>query len=291
MAAVRVSVHWLGVRRSLTQQQVLQAADAFGAEDQFLCVAKKVLDTAHPAFQAVTAVRSRLQHYWKGVSLPFPEPGVRLIRRDCLEDFVDRMRRFQEELREAVEILNNHRGDLQTIAQRKLGHLYNPADYPASLIGLFGIEFDFPSVEPPNYLEYLHPELYRRECERVQQQFDAAVQLAEDAFTHELSKLVSHLTERLAGHADGKPKIFRDTALEHLTDFFNRFRQLNIRSNEELDHLVDDAQRIVQGITPNDLRQDAGLRQQVATELSRVQSVLDGLLVDRPRRNILRRVK
>jgi hypothetical protein len=31
------------------------------------------------------------------------------------------------------------------------------------------------------------------------------------------------------------------------------------------------------------------LRQHVATEMSRVQSVLDGLLVDRPRRNILRR--
>jgi len=34
---------------------------------------------------------------------------------------------------------------------------------------------------------------------------------------------------------------------------------------------------------------DQSLRQHVATELSAVQSVLDGLLVDRPRRNILRR--
>jgi hypothetical protein len=37
------------------------------------------------------------------------------------------------------------------------------------------------------------------------------------------------------------------------------------------------------------LRENANLRQQVATQLSGVQSVLDGLLVDRPRRNILRR--
>jgi hypothetical protein len=39
------------------------------------------------------------------------------------------------------------------------------------------------------------------------------------------------------------------------------------------------------------LRDDQGLRQHVATEMSRVQSVLDGLLVDKPRRNILRRPK
>jgi hypothetical protein len=32
-----------------------------------------------------------------------------------------------------------------------------------------------------------------------------------------------------------------------------------------------------------------GLRQHVATEMSQVQSVLGGPLVDRPRRNILRR--
>ena len=185
--------------------------------------------------------------------------------------------------------LNSRYGELQVTAHQKLGHLYNSADYPESLIGLFSIELDFPSVEPPNYLQFLNPELYQQECERVQRRFDEAVQLAEDAFTGELSKLVSHLTERLSGSVDGKPKIFRDSAIENLTEFFARFRQLNVKSNEQLDSLVEDAQRIIQGIEPKGLREDAGLRQQVATELSRVQSVLDGLLVDRPRRNILRR--
>ena len=291
MAAARVSVHWFGVRKSLTPQQTAQAADAFGAEDRFLSAAKKLLDTTHPAFKAVTAVRSRLQSYWKGVSLPFPEPGVRLVRRDQIEAFAGQMRQFQEELAEAVDNLNGHYGDLRATAQQNLGHLYNPADYPQSLIGLFSVEFDFPSVEPPNYLQHLNPELYEQECARVQRRFDEAICLAEDAFIAELSKLVSHLTERLAGQEDGKPKIFRNSAMENLTDFFTRFRQLNVRSNEQLDALVEDAQRIVGGVEPQTLRDDAGLRQKVATELSRVQSVLDGLLVDRPRRNILRRNK
>jgi hypothetical protein len=135
----------------------------------------------------------------------------------------------------------------------------------------------------------LNPELYEQECQRVQARFDEAVSMAEQAFIAELAKLVSHLTERLSGEADGKPRIFRDSAVENLTDFFQRFRQLNVRSNEQLDRLVADAQNIVRGIQPQSLRDDAALRQQVATEMSRVQSVLDGLLVDRPRRNILRR--
>jgi len=125
----------------------------------------------------------------------------------------------------------------------------------------------------------------------VQSRFDEAVRLAEEAFTAELAKLVSHLTERLSGQEDGKPKVFRDSMVENLTEFFARFRTLNVRSNEQLDSLVADAQRIIRGVEPQDLRDNAGLRQHVATEMSRVQSVLDGLLVDRPRRAILRRPK
>jgi hypothetical protein len=289
MAAARVSVHWFGVRKSLTPQQTAQAADAFGAEERFLSAAKKLLDTTHPAFKAVTSVRSRLMSYWKGGSLPYPGPGIRLIRRDRIEDFDTHMRHFQSELDETVAVLDRHFENLKQTAREKLGHLYNVADYPNSLVGLFDIEFDFPSVQPPDYLQQLNPELYQRECERVQQRFNEAIHLAEDAFIGELSRLVSHLTERLAGNADGKPKIFRDSAIENLTEFFTRFRQLNVLSNEQLDSLVEDAQRVVRGIEPQALRDNAGLRQQVATELSRVQSVLDGLLVDRPRRNILRR--
>ena len=71
--------------------------------------------------------------------------------------------------------------------------------------------------------------------------------------------------------------------------FFERFRELNVRSNEQLDDLVGQCQQVVQGVEPQSLRDNNVLRQSVASELNQVQSVLDDLLVDRPRRNILRR--
>ncbi|HCS50411.1 MAG TPA: hypothetical protein DIW81_02270, partial [Planctomycetaceae bacterium] len=74
-----------------------------------------------------------------------------------------------------------------------------------------------------------------------------------------------------------------------LRQFFDRFRALNVRSNEQLDELVDRAQGIVRGVATQDLRESGYLRQQIVSQLTSVQSSLDGLLVDRPRRNILRR--
>jgi hypothetical protein len=291
MAAVRVSLSWFGTRKSLNAEQKAEAAEPFNAEAKFISAGKKLLDTTHPAYKAVNAVRGRVIAYWKSMSLPYPEPGIRLIRQQKIDAFAAQMRDFQEELADAVQALDRSYHELKATARQRLGSLYNSSDYPATLVGLFDIGFDFPSVEPPNFLQQLNPALYEQECERVQSRFDEAVRLAEETFTAELAKLISHLTERLSGQDDGQRKIFRDSAIENLTEFFQRFRDLNVRSSEQLDQLVSQAQRVIRGVEPQDLRDNAGLRQHVATEMSRVQSVLDGLLIDRPRRNILRRPK
>jgi len=286
---VRLAISWLGVRKTLTTDQKNQAAESFGAQGSFLSAGKKLLDTTHPAFKAVTSVKNKSVNFWKSLSLPYTEPGLRLIRQDKIEMFDSQMHEFRDELNEAVLDLDRHYSELKTAAVQRLGRLYNAADYPESLEGLFTLDWDFPSVEPPNYLQQLNPELYQQECERVQQRFDEAVQLAEQAFSDELSKLVEHLVERLTGQSDGKPKVFRDTAVTNLTEFFDRFKQLNIRSNDDLDTLVERAQQVVQGRDPQELRDNHVLRTSVASELAEVQNVLDDLLVDRPRRNILRR--
>ena len=49
------------------------------------------------------------------------------------------------------------------------------------------------------------------------------------------------------------------------------------------------AQQVVRGVEPQQLRDNQSLRQHVATQMTAVQASLDGLLVDRPRRNIQRR--
>src|SRR2546430_2597120 len=89
-AAVRVSFTWLGVRKALSTEQRAQAAESFGAEGQFLSAAKKLLDTKHPAFRSVSSVRSQIVSYWKGMSLPYPEPGMRLIKQDEIQSFSKR---------------------------------------------------------------------------------------------------------------------------------------------------------------------------------------------------------
>jgi hypothetical protein len=287
-AAVRLHFTWWGVHRTLTAQQKEEVGDTCGADARFLTAGKKIIDVRNEAFRRLTSVRTRAVQYWRSLTLPYVEPGVRLIRQSEIPGFVQTMEGFREELTEAEIGLNEVYDQIKADSRERLGRLYNPADYPPAIRGLFHIDWDFPSVEPPNYLLRLNPELFAQEQQRVAQRFEEAVRLAEEAFTGEFAKLVAHLTERLGQGPGGEGKVFRDSVLQNLVEFFQRFRALNVSSNAELDALVEQAQQVVRGVQPQQLRDSNALRQSVAAQLVQVQASLDGMLVDRPRRRIVR---
>lgn len=287
-AAVRVSFCWWGIHKTLTAEQKEEASSAYAADVRFLTAGKKLIDSRHEAFRKLTSLRHCIVQFWKSLTLPYVEAGVRLIRQSDVEMFVHKMEGFREELTEAEAELNAVYDQIKADARQRLGRLYNAADYPPEVRGLFSVSWELPSIEPPSYLMQLNPDIYRQEQERVAQRFEQAVQLAEQAFIGELAKLVSHLAERLTTESDGTKKVFRDSAIVNLTEFFARFRDLNVRSNAQLDQLVEQAQQIVRGVQPQELRDNAGLRQHVATQLATVQSTLDDMLIDQPRRRIVR---
>jgi hypothetical protein len=287
-AAVRVSLHWWGTHRALTTQQKEEIGVATAADTRFLTAGKRLIDVRHEAFRRLTSVRNRIGSYWRGISLPYVEAGVRLIKQSDIESFVHKMEGFREELSQAETDLNAVYDQVKADARRRLGRLYNPADYPAEIRNLFGVEWDFPSVEPPNYLMQVAPEVYEAERQRVAARFDEAVRLAEQAFATEFARLLSHLTQRLANGENGERQVFRDSAVNNLIEFFGRFSQLNLRSNPDLDALVVEAQRLVRGIKPQELRDRDSLRQHVAAGMAQVRSQVEGLITDVPRRRLVR---
>jgi len=289
MAAVRLSFTWLGVRKTLAPEQRTTAARAFHADRELLSASKLILDTKNPAYRAVAGVRSDASSYWRTVTLPFPEAGIRLLPQNSLGLFANTMQTYRERLGEAARELSAKYDAIKSEAQRRFGSLFNPADYPSTLNGLFDMEWSVVPIEPPQYLVALNPEVFQQEQARVRERFESAVELAEQAFATELQRLTAHLAERLTGLHDGQPKVFRDSAVENLREFFERFRRLNIRSSPELDALVEQAQQTITGIEPQTLRDSNRLRQMVARDFEQIQASVGELLVDRPRRNILRR--
>ena len=287
-AACRLKFKWLGTSKTLSSEQKSQAAASFGADGKSISAGKKLIDTKHDAYKALTSLKSQATRYWKDNSLPFPESGIRLIKQGRIDDFNSTFEDFREQLESDVRMFDDHFAEIKEAARVRLGDLFSLSDYPSSLEDEFQIQWDFPTVDPPDYLRRLNPEIYEEQTRRVSQRFEQAVQMAESAFVEELDQLVNHLAGRLAGDEDGQPKIFRDSAISNMSDFFRRFRDLNISSNEQLDDLVSRCESLMQGVEPQSLRSSDSLRRSLSTNLSAIQSSLDQLVIDRPRRNIIR---
>jgi len=282
--ACRIHHEKMGVKKALNATQLMQAAATFDAASSALVAAKKLLDTSHPKFRAVVKIRGAATKFWKSITAPFPDPGVRLIRRDKVAMFDSQMTEFRAQLYQAVSELQAEYTQLKRDAQVRLGELYNSGDYPENITAEFDLEWDYPNVDPPAYLKQSHPELYEAECKRIQARFDEALAMTEQAFVNQFHELVAHLCERLKGEADGKPKVFRDSAVENLNAFFGAFREMNIGSNTQLEQLVTHAQNAVKGITPDDLRGSIDTRASVANNLGEIQKQLDELMINKPNR-------
>jgi hypothetical protein len=52
---------------------------------------------------------------------------------------------YKAELDDAVINLDRHFEELKRAAVGRRGPLFNPADYPATLVGLFGVSRDYPT--------------------------------------------------------------------------------------------------------------------------------------------------
>ncbi len=286
--ATRVKFKWWGTKRTLDKSQKQLAADAFDADGGMISAGKKLIDTAHPRVRALTETKGRIQDYWHSLTLPYVEDGVRLLRKSDLDEFDQRMKSFREDLQEAAHALQQSRWELIEQAKDRLKKLFCAADYPPDLSQFFSVEWDYPSLQPPNYLKDLSPEVYEQEQQRIAARFDEAVRLAEDAFAQELADTVAHLADALAVGEDGKPKVFRDSAVNNIKEFFDRFKTLSIGSNAQLDQIVEEAKQVIAGVTPGQLRQGKGLREEIRTSMQQIEQKIQQQMQARPRRKLLK---
>jgi hypothetical protein len=275
----RLRFTWFCAEKALTSDQKTQAAEPFGAAGSCLTVAKKLIDVRHPVYQALTALRGKIEAHWQNASLPFPEPCVRLLPLDRVHDFERQMREFSSELADAASELGRVYDDLRHEAEGRLGALFDPADYPATPENLFDVAWDFPNfAAPPLNAGWVSQSVYDLEELRIRTRYETAISLAETGFREEFTRLVAHLCERIADpDEEATPKIFRDTSVVKLVEFTARYFRFNLRTDDRLDELIILAEHALRGVTPQGLRSNQPSRQLLATRLSWIKVSLDAL--------------
>lgn len=175
-----------------------------------------------------------------------------------------------------------------------LGPLYDDNDYPrlgdgsldtAKILEGFGIEWNWLALTVP---EGLPPELRQAETEKLQKQFADAATEVRDALRVMFAKLVTHATDALKTEPGERKKIFRNTLVGNLADFFETFEHKNIMGDSDLAGIVSRCKAVMLNdgelIAPDALRKDDALRELTANKLIEIKGLLAPLVAELPSR-------
>ena len=279
--AVRVRITWLRLSCAVDRNTVQAFADTQAAQADSLRATKTIIDRKHPIVKALTATRNEIQAYWHGMSLPYVENGVRLINRDTLAEFTERMNEFKTQLAEQGDALAAEFDSIIATARESLGSMFDANDYPRNVAESISLSWDFPSISPPNYLRQLDPELYAAEQSKVQRRFEEAVEMAETMFATDFAKLVEDLSSRLT---DDNAR-FPQRKLDQIKAFMDRFRTLSVGSSSQLDALVSDLDKLSSGVDKLNVKDDA-YRESLVKKLDTMGNDLGELIEKRPTRRL-----
>jgi hypothetical protein len=238
-----------------------------------------------PIHNAAALTRSRLA----ALTLPFPVPGFFMAPKDLLDQIEKVLEDGKKEfLTEVDNFINNKFYPAIEAAEQELGpELFNRNDYPFDIRSKFDINGQYFTLDAPNEASILDPALYKREKERFTNLVTEASEAAIATLRSEFAELITHITERLEGKEDGKPKIFRDSMLKNIEEFFDTFSARNDLVNDEtLADLVKQAKATLRGVDPDILRDSDGLRRIVKQNLDVVKEEIDKAITDVPLRKI-----
>lgn len=285
VVAIELFLSHIGRRRAISEKQSQEVAEHFGAERRAIGTSKHLYPQNQGQIKRISSILTEVRRCWLERTIGYRK-GVRLLRKAFLPEWIAKCKELQAELDDALLDADSHYAEIMEAARDFLGaQLYNPNDYPSKFIGSVKISWGVYNFEPNEELLRLAPETYQREQQRVRKQFENAIAVYEQEAREQLSGLVGNLLEKLTGEDDGKKVKYTEAATTNLRDFFDRFEKIGVRSDTELNDLVQTAKDALGGVTMKEMKKSVVKRRSMADTFKEVNSQLDKMLTAAPVRS------
>jgi hypothetical protein len=271
---------WGGVKK-IDDSKLAKMVEAH----EWVTATKKLVDPE--SLKPICKIGNAARSYLVGVSLPFPIQGMVFAPKEMVSRVDKRLEEFRGEFDQAVDVFVQEYPRLRETAMTCLGGLFSEVDYPVRVEQHFGFAWRFIILDVPNgKAGVLSPELYEREKENFIKTMEEARTLAIESLREEFGSMVERITERFSETADGKTKIFKNATVESFYEFFETFKERNIFRDDQLAELVEKAQAVLGGSSPESIRTSEALRARIRGGMEEVENAMaEGLL--RPRRKIV----
>lgn len=281
---LQVSVSRFGVKRKLAKSKIEVDADK-----AYIHASKDLFQSK--AYQAIQKKDGEFRDWLMTYALPSMfMSGVYLIPRISVPDVEAGLHNYMHIERPAlVDRFIEEYPDKRDEAERKLGSCFDASQYPSSetVRAAFSVRKQYLSFSTPDALKSIDPALWESEDAALRETFHNATQEVREVLRAGFSEVVSHLCDKLTPDPTGKRQIFRDSLVGNVREFIESFSAKNTIVNySELEALVAKARGILDGVSPDMLRDHRTVRETVRDEMTAVKAALDSMLTDAPARKI-----
>lgn len=276
---LNLSIGLIGESKKMNPEEIQAEAD----KDR-LKVSKTLM--ASDEFTALKNKRSQIRTYIYSRSLPsLFKAGVYLIPNTLIQEVDARLSLFAEEMKALAEAFITAMPRIKETDKAALKGNYHDDEYPSpsEVRRRIGVTWNYFRFGVPDNLP---DNVFSREQEKSRARLEEATASIEAVLRAEMAKTVKQMIEKLAGDEDGKPKQFKADSVERIKGFFDVLKERNITNDEELDALCEQARSLLNGVDPNDLRDNQNLRQTVSAGFGQIQTKLDDMIVTAAARKI-----
>lgn len=274
----------LGTSRKVNVGELKPQANV---ESSAVRVSKKLLEAEE--LQAIARADGELRRYLESrTSGPaLFRTGVYMLSYEILEEVdAELQKRLKERAEQLVPAFVDVYDRAVEDARVRLGDLFRAEDYDTKeeVEAEFTARYKFFAMAEPAALERVNADIFERERQKAEAQWATVLEASNAALMEEFQGLVDHLVERLQPEPDGKKKRFNATLVENLSEFLTTFKKRNIGNAAELQALVEEAEKAMQGITPQRLRDNRFARTDTAAAFAKIKASVDTLVEKAPRR-------
>lgn len=208
-------------------------------------------------------------------TLPWADRGPRLLPTSLFLDYKAEATARHDYFMDKREQFIREYPQLQRVAQNYLGNLHNPDDYPSvdEVASKFGFRMVFSPVPEAGDFRV---EVGASEMEDLRKQydsaFDARVAEAMRAPWQQLHDMLGNMSAKLVEAEGDTKKRWHDSFITNAQEMCAMLTHLNITKDSKLEEARRDLERAIAGVEIADIKEDAGVREDVKTKLDSILS-------------------
>jgi hypothetical protein len=309
----------------LSNEEKQIAAEAVGMTvDGLTGAGKKLYSSKIEPIKNVSAAVNAIKKFFESTArIPYVQEGkkdaIRLIKKEDIETFIETMARMQLNLDAALRDLTTRRQEVLDDAKVRLKDKYDETDYPSTWEGAIRFSYEWPNIDPPNYLAEISPEAYQQAVNTRLQRFDETLKSYEDEYLAQFMKYLEWMVSRTEyikkGQAELDPKtgkmkevsrngacgrVFKQPSIDNVLDFLEGFNRLRgvVNYPAKVTEMFDSAMEAVKDRRGNlyssdrltkNMKSDSDFREDLNEAFSEIKTELSNYLEKRPRRRIAKK--